>query len=100
MSFGALSALTSLYLLGRSNSTVHAAKDSVFLAAVVASLTTVAGLSAILYPGTAWVDPEFDTGALFGPQVYVFVGQLVLIWTSCAWERARLDTLEGKGKRV
>lgn len=50
MSFGALSALTALYLLNRPNPTVDAARDSVFLAAVVGSLTSVAGLSAILYP--------------------------------------------------
>lgn len=96
MSFGALSALTALYLLNRPNPTVDAARDSVFLAAVVGSLTSVAGLSAILYPGTAWVDPEFDTGALAGPQVYVFVGQLVVIWSACFWERGRIGR---KGKR-
>lgn len=94
MSFGALSALTSLYLLGRRNANVEAAKDSLFTAAVVGSLTTIAGLSAILYPGTAFTDPEFDDGALIGPQVYVFVIQLIVNWTSYTLENARLNKLD------
>lgn len=95
MSFGALSALVAAYLLTRHNPTVEAAKDSLFIAAIVGSLTTVAGLSAIFYPGTAWADPEFDTGAVIGPQGYVFVGQLLINWFAYSWERGRL---EKKGK--
>lgn len=94
MSFGALSALTSLYLLGRRNANVEAAKDSLFVAALVGSLTTIAGLSAIFYPGTAWMDPEYDTGALIGPQGYVFMIQLFLNWTCYNLENARLNKLD------
>ncbi|KAL7904439.1 hypothetical protein GGI35DRAFT_463230 [Trichoderma velutinum] len=94
MSVGALSALTSIYILGRRSVNVEAAKDSLFTAALVGSLTTVAGLSAILYPGTAFNDPEFDDGSLIGPQVYVFVTQLLLNWTSYTLENARLDKLD------
>lgn len=41
------------------------------------SLYWVAGLSAILYPGTLAVDPEFGEGF---PQFWVFVGGLVMPW--------------------
>lgn len=49
ISFGALSAATTVYLLGRHNSSLETAKDSLFLAAIVGSLTTVACLSAIFF---------------------------------------------------
>lgn len=94
MSFGALSALTATYLLSRSNPTPEAAKDSVFLAAIVGSLTTVAGLSAIFYPGTAWADPEFHNGALIGPQGYIFISHLFVNWIAYSCERARLEKQE------
>ncbi|OCL12068.1 hypothetical protein AOQ84DRAFT_285942, partial [Glonium stellatum] len=51
--------------------------DDLFTAAVLASLYWVTGLSAILYPGTMWMDPEFGDGA---PQRGVFVGLGVLAW--------------------
>jgi hypothetical protein len=38
-------------------------RESVTIAAVLGTLYWVTGLSAILYPGTLWVDPEFGTGA-------------------------------------
>ncbi|OAA65400.1 hypothetical protein SPI_02187 [Niveomyces insectorum RCEF 264] len=98
MTFGALSALTAVYLLGRRNANLDAAKDSIFLAAVVGSLTTAAGLSAIFYPGTAWVDPEIDpdASAVFpmGVQGYIFLGQLVINWGSYLWEKANLEKLK------
>ncbi|EHK15283.1 uncharacterized protein TRIVIDRAFT_39154 [Trichoderma virens Gv29-8] len=94
MSFGALSALTSLYLLSRRNANIEAAKDSLFVAAIVGSLTTVAGLSAIFYPGTAWTDPEFGNFGWIGPQGYVFLVQLFVNWTAYYFENARLDKLD------
>lgn len=85
------SAATTVYLLGRRNATPEAARDSLFLAAVVGSLTTAAGLSAILYPGADWADPEFPNHADFiGPQRYIFIGQLLVNWGAYWWERARL----------
>ena len=94
MSFGALSALMALYLLGRRNPTPEAAKDSLFIAAIVGSLTTTAGLSAIFYPGTHWTDPEFDNRALIGVQAYIFAGQLLINWIAYFWEKANLEKRE------
>ncbi|KAE8342113.1 hypothetical protein BDV24DRAFT_130906 [Aspergillus arachidicola] len=91
MSFGALSALTAIYLLARRNPNFEMAKESLFLAAIVGSLTTTAGLSAIFYPGTAWADPEFDTGASIGIQGYIFMGQLLINWLAYWWERSSLE---------
>lgn len=91
MSFGALAAATAVYLLGRRSPTPEVARDSLFTAAVVGSLTTVAGLSAIFYSGTDWADPEFHTGAAIGPQAYVFVGQLLINWGAYLWEKGRLE---------
>lgn len=93
MSFGALSSLTAIYLLGRHNPTIEAAKDSVFIAAIVGSLTALAGLSAIFYPGTDWMDPEFHTGAKIGFQACIFIGHLGIIWIAYSREKARLEKL-------
>ncbi|KAL7940817.1 hypothetical protein V8C42DRAFT_355981 [Trichoderma barbatum] len=54
----------------------HAAKNLLFIAAIVGPVTTLAGLSAIFYHGTAWIDPEFDAGAWIGLQGYIFLLQL------------------------
>jgi hypothetical protein len=91
MSFGVLSALTTIYLLGRRSPNATAAKDSVFIAAIVGSLTTAAGLSAALYPGTAWTDPEWDTGARIGPQGYIFMAQLLINWIAYSLEKAKIE---------
>ena len=95
MSFTAMSALTAIYLLTRPvSSNIEEAKNTLFTATVVGSLTTAAGLSAIFYPGTAWVDPEWDNGALIGPQGYVFGAQLLINWSLYSLEKAALVTLE------
>ena len=95
MSFGALAALAAIYLLAQpARHGIPAARDTLFAAALVGSLTTTAGLSAILYPGTAWMDPEFDTGAAVGPQAYIFAGQLALNWILYSIEKRRLVKLE------
>ena len=52
-------------------------KDSLRTAAILGSLYFVAGLSAILYPGTLAIDPEFGEGF---PQLGLFVGMIVLPW--------------------
>ncbi|EHK50166.1 hypothetical protein TRIATDRAFT_180782, partial [Trichoderma atroviride IMI 206040] len=80
MSIGAINAALVVYLLSTRVNSSETEKSLVFVAAVVGSSTALAGLSAILYPGTAWTDPEFDTGALIAPQAYVFVGNLMFTW--------------------
>ncbi|KYK61938.1 hypothetical protein DCS_03083 [Drechmeria coniospora] len=96
LSFGVLSALTSTYLLHRRNPTAAAGKDSLFMAAVVGSLTAVSGLSAIFYPDSAWMDPEWDNGWPIGPNGVLFLANLVATWMGYSYEKARLDKLDKK----
>lgn len=91
MSVGAINAALVVYLLSRRANSSETQKSLVFVAAIVGSSTALAGLSAILYPGTAWTDPEFDTGALIAPQTYVFVGHLMLTWVGYMLEISRLS---------
>ncbi|OOQ87616.1 hypothetical protein PEBR_15830 [Penicillium brasilianum] len=100
MSFGALAAGLAIYLLCRRSLALEAAKDNLFSAACVGSLTTIAGLSAIFYPGTAWVDPEFASGARIAPQVYVFWGQLLINWCAYVLEKGRLDKREKQKRSI
>lgn len=100
MSFGALAAALAIYLLCRHNISLAAAKDSLFVAACVGSLTTIAGLSAILYPGTTWVDPEFSNGAQIAPQVYIFGGQLLINWFCYSLEKGRLNKHEKQRRTI
>lgn len=93
MSFGLLASLTAVYLLVRQTESKAMAKDSVFIAAIVGSLTTTAGLSAIFYPNTAWTDPQWDNGAVIGFQAYIFMGQLLINWGCYYSEKKRLDKL-------
>lgn len=68
-------------------------RRNVFDAAVVGSFYCTAGLCAILYPGTAWSDPEFGTG---GEQRWLFSGIVALMWVGYAIEMRRLG---GQGKK-
>lgn len=52
-------------------------KDSLRTAAIFGSLYYVAALSAILYPGTLAVDPEFGQGF---PQLGLFLAMTGLAW--------------------
>lgn len=74
MSFGLLLGILTAYYTWRSTTQP---KDSMCTAAIFGSLYYVAGLSAILYPGTLAIDPEFGQGF---PQFWLFVGLGVLPW--------------------
>src|SRR6201992_403131 len=65
MSMGLLLGLLTQYFLWRP--TQHPL-DSRLSAALVSSIYFSSGMSAILYPGAKWLDPEFGTGA---PQIPV-----------------------------
>lgn len=65
-----------------------ALKDSLLTAAMIGSIYTVTGLSAILYPGAKGTDPEFGEGF---PQLYVFGGSLVMNWLGWWLEHSRLS---------
>lgn len=112
MSMGLLLGLTTLYFVWRPvvstaygtgiYATKAATKDSMLSAALIGSLYWVAGLSAILYPGTKWIDPDlvnskFD-GKLLGlpGQLPVFVAHLALTWLGYALEMRRLGSLKAE----
>jgi hypothetical protein len=69
-------------------------RESITLAAVLGSLYWITGLSAILYPGTLFTDPEFGTGA---PQLPLFSGLVAVVWLGWGLEMSRLSKKE---KRV
>lgn len=77
-------------------SSISSAREDVFHAALIGCFYCLAGMSAILYPGTAWSDPEFQHG---GEQRYIFSTIIALVWAGYWLERRRLVGLESrKGK--
>lgn len=90
MSLGLMLAALSTYLAFRSAASPTEHKQNVWLAAVVGSLYCTAGLSAILYPGTDWVDPEFEVPVRAG-QGYMFAVEVVLVWVAYAIEVRALN---------
>jgi len=87
MSMGLLLGLTTAYFTWRPTTNY---KDSIFCAAMVGSLYWISGMSAILYPGTKWVDPEFDATGKAQPQPPVFAAHFVLCWVGYWLETRRL----------
>lgn len=89
MSMGVALGLSSLYYLYRPQYN----KDSLFTAALLCSMYWLTQASAILYPGTAWIDPEFGTEA-DAPQpkgIPVFLG---ITWLGYWLEMRRLSGLK------
>ena len=78
------------------------ARDSAFAAAVIGTLYWVTGLSAGLYPGTLFLDPEFigtsyDAKILGLPgQAIVFGAHAALAWVAYGLEVRRLDGLKAQ----
>ena len=66
-------------------STTLSAEESLLYAAIVGSLYWVAGLSAILYPGTDWFDPGDTEGGL---QKGLFPTMIAAVWVGC-WLEVR-----------
>lgn len=97
MSMGVCLSLATLYYTYRmpyhgsdrvpGSATYIMARDSVLTAAICGSLYWITGLSAILYPGSKGLDPEFGEGF---PQFYIFVGWLVATWVGWRFETRRL----------
>ncbi|KAF2212408.1 hypothetical protein CERZMDRAFT_97681 [Cercospora zeae-maydis SCOH1-5] len=85
MTLGVLLASMSTYFLFRPTLSFEQTKDNLWAAATIGSFYCAAGLCAILYPGTAWQDPEFPGN---GEQRYVFGGVCILMWLGY-WLEAR-----------
>lgn len=90
MTLGVLLASTSgFFLLRSTDGSKDAMLDNLFLAATIGSFYCLAGLSAILYPGTDWVDPEF-VRADGMTQKPIFIGITAIIWLGYGIEAWRL----------
>lgn len=95
MSLGVCLAAASIYFTFRPslpNSTI-APSESLLAAAVIGSFYCFAGCMAILFPGTAWCDPEYPNG---NAQAYIFPGIIAVIWVGYLLEARRISG--GKGK--
>lgn len=79
MNLSLLLSSLSLFMVFRPAASAVQRRDSIWLATMVGSLYCLAGLGAILYPGTAWADPEFEV-SIKAPQLYIFGIQLIVIW--------------------
>ncbi|KAK0705649.1 hypothetical protein B0H67DRAFT_558209 [Lasiosphaeris hirsuta] len=76
--------LLTLYYTWRRTTTRTAARDSARTAALTGSVYWVAGIAAILFPGTDGVDPEFGPSGF--PQLPVFATFLGLAVVGGVWE--------------
>ena len=86
MSLGVLLASMSGYFIYRSATENKAiAADNLAQAAVTGSLYCLAGLTAIWYPGTAWIDPEFVKPNQ-GTQMPLFAGVPVVMLLSYGFD--------------
>lgn len=103
MSLGVMLGAACLYFLWRSKPKSGVArdleKDDLLSAALIGSMYTAAGLSAIWYPGTAWTDPEFIArGDPVRPNMWLFMGVLGTVWVGFGLEMARLNGVNANGK--
>jgi hypothetical protein len=71
MTLGVCLAAASVYFAFKPTIRVAQIQDNMFSAALIGSLYCFAGLTAILYPGTHWHDPEYANGEA---QKYLFSG--------------------------
>jgi hypothetical protein len=88
MSLGAFlgaSILYYLYLASPSSHQIQLTHLNFMLLLVHAYYVPAA--SGILYPGAAWMDPEFGDGR---PQMYVFPAFLAIAWVGWLLERGRV----------
>lgn len=77
MSMGLGLGLATLFYTYRATASPAMARDSLRTAAVFGSIYWATGLSAILYPGSLAIDPEFGEGF---PQFWLFLGLGVAAW--------------------
>jgi hypothetical protein len=97
ISFAFALGVVGLYYIWRTPSlpTTAAKIESLFAAALFGSMFPVTGMSAILYPGSLAVDPEFGTGF---PQKWIFGIPLVLNWIGYFMEKRRIEGEAAKKK--
>jgi hypothetical protein len=95
MSMGAFIGLLTFYIiLSLLPSSISVKEQKIHLTwiLVLQNLIYLSSLSGILYPGAAWMDPQFGEGK---PQLYGFPGLLVSLWGGWGLEMRRLGGVEG-----
>lgn len=111
MSLSILLAATSIYILFRAPAAAmsepalrEAQHQSLSLSAWIGSFYMLAGLTAIWYPGTAWLDPEFrsDEQVDEPAQLYIFGGGLIMLWAGwlIEWQRLSRERTTGKQEKA
>lgn len=90
MSMGLALGAATLYYLWRPLK-AGAAKDNLNTVVIFASLYWVTQLSAILYPGTRFTDPEFGDAV---PQLYICAVTFALIGIGYVFETSRIAATE------
>ena len=102
MTLGVLLCAACMYFLWRPKARSGARdleRDDLLSAALIGSMYTAAGLSAILYPGTDWNDPEFIArGDPVRANMWLFMGDLGAVWVGFGLEMARLNGSQVNGK--
>ncbi|KAL3703210.1 hypothetical protein TMatcc_010399 [Talaromyces marneffei ATCC 18224] len=104
MSMGAALGLTTLFFLygppasasassSSTSSTAATQRLSLYTASWIASLYWITQLSALFYPGSLAVDPEFGEGQ---PQVYICAVLLSCIVVGMGLERKKIAAAEEK----
>ena len=108
MSLGVMLAAAGLYCLWRPKPPTSGSRtggrdlerDDLITSAIIGSMYTAAGLTAIWYPGTAWTDPEFIArGDAERPQLFLFSGFLAAVWVGVGLEMVRLRGLDVEQKK-
>jgi hypothetical protein len=89
MSMGVLLGLATLYSTWRSSPV--SGGESIKAAAIFSSLYYISGISAVFYPGSLAIDPEFGTG---NPQLPLFAALLGLSFLGYWLEARRLSGLK------
>ena len=93
LSMGAILGASSLYYLFRKPASHAVEQDSLYTATLLASMNWIAQLSAVLYPGSLPMDPEFGDGF---PQAYICAVLLSMVALGMMIERRRLIREEKK----
>jgi uncharacterized membrane protein len=88
MSMGLCLGLLTAYYTWRGKPTLEVERSDIFTAGILGGLYWITGLSAILYPNTLFIDPEFGEGH---PQAYFFLVFAAMSWLGYWLETRRLN---------